>query len=61
MDVSSVNATPVSTVLESPQRVSQQQVQQRSEQESQAPRPQPTQETSSSSDGRVGSRVDVFV
>ena len=61
MDVSSVNSGPVSTVLETPQRAPQQQVAQRNEQENQSNQAQPTQQTTSSSDGRVGSRVDVFV
>ena len=61
MDVSSVNSGPVSTVLETPQRAPQQQVAQRNEQENQSNQVQPTQQTTSSSDGRVGSRVDVFV
>lgn len=61
MDVSSVNSGPVSTVLETPQRAPQQQVELRNEQENQANQTQPTQQASSNSDGRVGSRVDVFV
>ncbi len=60
MDVSPVNSTPISTVLESPQRP-QQQVEPRSEQENRTAQPQNTQQTSSSTDSRVGSRVDVFV
>ncbi len=61
MDVSSVNSTPVSTVLESPQRPAQQ-AESRSVQESRETQPQKsTQQTSNTSDGRVGSRVDVFV
>jgi len=51
---------PVSTVLESPQRP-QQQVEPRSEQENRTAQPQNTQQTTSSTDSRVGSRVDVFV
>ncbi|MCZ8528238.1 hypothetical protein [Alteromonas sp. PRIM-21] len=60
MDVSSVNSTPVSTVLESPQRPAQQ-AESRSVLESRETQPQSTQQTSNTSDGRVGSRVDVFV
>lgn len=60
MDVSSVNSTPVSTILESPQRPAQQ-VESRSVQESRETQPQNMQQTSSTNDGRVGSRVDVFV
>ena len=60
MDVSSVNSYPVSTVLESPQRPTQQ-VEPRNVQESRETQPQSTQQTSSANDGRVGSRVDVFV
>jgi hypothetical protein len=60
MDASSVNSSPVSTVLESPQRLTQQ-VEPRNVQESRETQPQSTQQTSSSNDGRVGSRVDVYV
>ena len=60
MDVSSVNSTPVSTILESPQRPAQQ-AESLSVQESRETQPQSTQQTSSTNDGRVGSRVDVFV
>ena len=60
MDVSSVNSSPVSTVLESPQRPTQK-VEPRNVQESRETQPQSTQQTSSANDGRVGSRVDVFV
>lgn len=60
MDASSVNSSPVSTVLESPQRPTQQ-VEPRNVQESRETQPQSTQQTSSTNDGRVGSRVDVYV
>ena len=60
MDASSVNSSPVSTVLESPQRPTQQ-VEPRNVQESRETQPQSTQQTSSTNNERVGSRVDVFV
>ncbi|AXT37393.1 hypothetical protein D1814_01190 [Alteromonas sp. BL110] len=60
MDVSSVNSTPVSTILESPQRPAQQ-AEPRNVQESRETQPQGTQQAASTNDGRVGSRVDVFV
>jgi len=54
-----VFSAPVSTVLESPQRPTQQ-VEPRNVQESRETQPQSTQQTSSTNDGRVGSRVDVY-
>ena len=61
MDISSVNSTPVSTILESPQRPAQQ-AESRSVQESRETQPlQSTQQSPSSTDGRVGSRVNIFV
>ena len=59
MDAFSVSSSPVSTVLESPQRPTQQ-VEPRNVQESRETQPQSTQQTSSTNDGRVGSRVDVY-
>ncbi len=61
MDVSSVDSSPVSTVLESPQRPTQQ-VEPRNGQESRETQPlQSTQQSPSATDGRVGSRVNIFV
>jgi len=61
MDVSSVNSTPVSTVLESPQRAPQQAVAASSEAQSSKSEVQPTSETSNRANERVGSQVDVYV
>ncbi|BFT30821.1 hypothetical protein D210916BOD24_19970 [Alteromonas sp. D210916BOD_24] len=61
MDVSSVNSGPVSTLLESPNRPAQQQVEPRNDALPQASQPTSTQQSSSATDERLGSRVDVFV
>lgn len=61
MDVSSVNSTPVSTVLESPQRAPQQAVEASSEAQSSNSEVQPISETSNRANERVGSQVDVYV
>ncbi len=61
MDVSSINSTPVSAVLESPQSPTQQRVERGNEQQNQSAQVQPSQESRPNENERVGSQVDVFV
>jgi|GEM_PF-295568 hypothetical protein len=61
MDVSSAtqNSAPVSTLLEAPQQ--RQQTQQSQPQQAEPAEASSTQQASPQNDGRVGSRVDLFV
>lgn len=60
MDVSSINSTPVSAILESTQRTPQQ-VAPRNEQETPATQPENNQQVATTFDSRVGSRINVVV
>lgn len=60
MDVSSVNSTPVSTILESSQQTPQQNAT-RNEQETPTTQRENTQQTATTPDSRVGSRINVVV
>ena len=60
MDVSSVNSTPVSTILESSQQSPQQNAT-RNEQETPTTQPENTQQAATISNSRVGSRINVVV
>lgn len=59
MDISSTNATPVSTVVQNAPQDTRQQVAQQPQQAVDSP--EKTQQSSPSADGRVGSSIDVFV